>query len=173
MRMIVFGTVISVALALVTMPASAATSTVIDGHFKETYPKAGPPDCFTGSPCGRGNLKPDGDAAETFNFGGVDGHVTNGCALIHGTETITLADAESSSFQTLERDTTCNPGSSHQAPGHFGSYGNPESFTGTWTFVVGSGTGEFAGTCGGSGTDGGHFAGSAGIIDYTGMLTGC
>jgi len=159
---------------LVLSPAHAATSTSVDGHFKESYPQGQPPPtCFTGAPCGIGELKGFGKAAETFTFGGSDGRDPNGCNHIHGTTVIVLDDAARSQFTELEHDTVCTPGASHQAPGHFNSYGNPESFTGTWNFVGGSGTGVFASTCDGAGDVQGHFDGGTGIIDYMGSLVQC
>jgi len=166
---LMFGT-----LAIV-VPANAATSVSIDGTFKESYPKGRPdqPACFTGQPCGLGQLHPYGKAAETFDFEGFDGKDANGCNHIHGTTTITLDDADRSSFQVHEADVECRPGNSHDAPGHFNSYGNPFEITGSWTFASGSATGTFADACGGSGDVDGEFAGSAGVLHYDGSLTFC
>src|SRR6266852_3713695 len=132
-------------------PAGAATSTSVSGHWKESYPKSGPPDCFTGSPCGLGTLSPYGSSAEAFAFEGSDGFDANGCDHTHGTTTITLADSAKSSFKAQEVDTDCSPGASRNAPGQLNSSGNPSNFTGTWTLELRTGTGIFSSLCGGSG----------------------
>jgi hypothetical protein len=168
-----FLSIFAIVTASLVAPASAATSTNISGHWKESYPKSGPPDCFTSSPCGLGELSPYGSAAEAFSFGGSDGFDANGCEHLHGTTTITLADSARSSFETNEVDTICHPGNSHNSPGHVRSYGNPYTFTGTWSLVPESGTGIFSSACGGSGAADGNFAGSTGIIHYVGALSFC
>ena len=173
-RQLVAAGIAAAGLLMGAAPAQASTTITIDGHFKESYPLGQPPPvCFTGSPCGIGRLKGYGTAAETFSFGGVDGRDANGCALIHGTDVIELDDSQHSQFQEIEHDTICTPGGSHQAPGHFDSYGKPESVTGTWTVIPGSATGVFAGACAGSGQVSGGFAGGTGNIDYEGNLQPC
>jgi hypothetical protein len=157
------------------IPAAQASSLTIDGHFKESYPKDGSQACVspTGGTCGPGKLKGYGDATESFMELERLGIDENGCLLILASDTITLADAQQSSFTVIEHDTICNPGNSHGAPGHLVSYGNPTKFAGTWVYATGSGTGVFANACGGSGTDNTIFAGAAAIVDYVGTLTTC
>ena len=161
------------ASAFALQSAIASTTASITGRFHESYPKSGPPNCFTGNPCGIGELHGYGQAAESFDLEGIDGRDANGCVHVHGTTTITLNDAQRSSFHVTERDVGCHPGDSHQAPGHFNSYGNPETFSGTWGFDPGTGTGVFAASCGGSGVDTATFSGSDGSVDYSGSLTLC
>ena len=173
MKRFLFLSVFAIMTVALVAPAGAATSTSVSGHWKESYPKSGPPDCFTGSPCGLGTLSPYGSSAEAFAFESSDGPDANGCDHTHGTTTITLADSVKSSFKAQEVDTGCSPGGSHNAPGQLNSSGNPSNFTGTWTLELGTGTGIFKSLCGGSGEAGGNFAGATGLIRYTGTLTFC
>jgi hypothetical protein len=160
-------------LGALAVTASAATTITIDGHFTETVPLGGPtPLCFNGD-LGRGMLRGYGKACEQFTFESFDGFDANGCAMVTGTDTFTLDDAQRSSFTEREHDTACHPGNSQQAPGSARSHGNPGHDTGTWSFIPGTGTGIFANVCAGSGTLSLSFAGSTGVPVYTGQLTLC
>ena len=171
MKGLLLSSVVVAAVGILASPASAAT-TAIDGHFKETYPKkTDPPNCFTGAPCGLGHLRGLGQGAETFVFESSDGFDANGCETFHGTTTIALNDAQQSFFQIAETDKQCSPGKSHESPGQHRSFGNPFSFTGTWSVLPGTGTGIFANVCGGSGKSSGNFAGSVGAVEYSGSVT--
>ena len=173
MRRALFIIVVTAAVATQASTASAATTIVIDGHFTETQPKgAQGPRCFNGA-LGIGQLKGLGKACEEFSFESFDGFDANGCAMVTGTDTFTLNDAQRSSFTEREHDTACHPGNSQQAPGAERSYGSPGQDTGTWTFLPGTGTGVFASVRAGSGDLSLHFAGASGIPVYTGELTLC
>jgi hypothetical protein len=168
------------AVAFSTSTASAATIT-IDGHFKETTTlKGGPMPCFHGDPGGEGMLRGYGKACELFTFESFDGFDAFGCPVITGRDTITLGDAQHSSFTEREHDggdptavNHCTPGQSHEAPGHLVSYGNPGNNFGTWSLIPGTGTGIFAGACAGSGDLSFLITGAAGVFDYSGELVLC
>jgi hypothetical protein len=128
--------VVAGAVATAAPSASAATIT-IDGHFKDAFPKSGPTaGCFIGGPGGKGMLRGFGEACELFTFESFDSDVGDNCALITATDTITLNDAQQSSFTEREHDLICNVGASGQTPGHLSSYGNPARWTGTWALAA-------------------------------------
>jgi hypothetical protein len=168
----------AVALSVGVATATGASQTItIDGHFTETYPQGtggtGAPSphlCFNGD-SGSGMLKGFGTACEQFTFEGDDGFDANGCAVFTGTVTITLADAQHSSFTEREHDVQCHPPNWPQEEGQNISYGHPFGITGTWDFL--SGTGVFAGVCAGSGDLSFHTAGAVINGSYTGLLTPC
>jgi hypothetical protein len=161
------------AAAVLCSSSSAATVVTIDGHFTETVPKGSPPLlCFNGA-SGIGQLRGFGKACEQFTFESFDGFDANGCAMVTGTDTFTLADAQRSSFTEREHDAGCHPGNSQLAPGSEHRYFNTGSDIGTWSLLPGTGTGVFASACAGSGQLSLHYGGSTGVPVYTGQLTLC
>jgi hypothetical protein len=173
MRRSLFMFIVVAAVAARASTAAATTTITIDGHFKETQPKGAPPPlCFNGA-LGIGQLKGLGKACEQFTFESFDGFDANGCAMVTGTDTFTLDDAQQSSFTEREHDTACHPGNSQQAPGQRFSYGSPGVDSGTWRFLAGTGTGVFANVCAGSGDLSLQFGGAAGVPVYSGKLTLC
>lgn len=86
------------------------------------------------------------------------GNLTAGADYV-GTATFTLPD--NSKLTLDEKGTFCIPGSSFPTGGI--SFGNPRTFTGSWT--VQSARGEFSGTSG-SGTDTGLTAGGVFHVAY-------
>lgn len=162
----------SLAAVAVTAGANAATTQTFQAVFKEDYLKSGPrpcsdnvsPGCFGG-----GQIVGFGKATESFEFGGSSEEPEGPCSTTFGDTTITLADG-SGSFVSHEVYVDCNPGNSHEAPGHLVSYGNPILSTATWEIVEESGTGIFEGASGG-GTLGFVFAGASLVLTYEGTIT--
>jgi hypothetical protein len=173
MRRSLFMFIVVVVVAAQASTATAATTITIDGHFKETQPKGAPPPlCFNGA-LGIGQLNGLGKACEQFTFESFDGFDASGCAIVTGTDTFTLDDAQQSSFTEREHDTACHPGNSQQAPHNPASYGKPGVDSGTWSFLPGTGTGIFTNVCAGSGDLSLHFGGAAGVPVYRGELRLC
>ena len=163
--------VVVAAIAMQASTATAATTITINGQFREITTRVNTgPRCFNGA-VGIGQLQGYGKACEQFTYQSFDGYNADGCPMFTGTDTFTLNDAQRSSFTELEHETACF--TAPNAPGQKRSFGNPGIITGTWTFVPGTGTGVFANVCAGSGSVSLHFAGAAGIADYTGELTRC
>ena len=148
---------ISLALlvALVT-PAFASTTSPFVGTFRETFGRGN-------APSGVGSLAGMGLATESFLV--TDSTPDDGCFLDGGITTISFADGD---VVLREDNRLCTPGASGQAPGSQVSYGNPVTWTGTYTIT--GGTGAYAGATG-AGTAAGQLAGDIIVIRYNGTIT--
>jgi hypothetical protein len=148
----------AVGLALCLVGPVAAQSNSLEVVFRETFGRGA-------APSGVGNVR-GAIVTEVFTF---TGEVPTGdprCpARTTGSTTATWPDG--STITTEEHWLICFPGSSRSAPGGLVSYGNPETSSGTYTLV--GGTGAFAGITG-SGTITATIAGDILVIHYSGTF---
>jgi hypothetical protein len=96
--------------------------------------------------------------------------VGSDCFIYTGTSTFTLlSDPASTLVLNEDNFVFCNPGNSGNAPGWQRAYGHPGRGNGNWT--VQTGTGQFKGLTGGSGTDTLRTNGARLEVTWSGTVT--
>jgi hypothetical protein len=152
---------------LIEAPAGAATTSVFQASFKETFGRAHSKQPCEHFLCGTGTVAGYGAATSTFDITGFAPIGDTNCADLSAVRTITLV-SDGSTLELDEVGTVCFPGESSFAPGAQKSFGNPGMIE--TTFTVSGGNGVFDGATG-SGTDTDMPAGDAGHASLSGTLT--
>jgi hypothetical protein len=152
------GLPIAAVLALCLAGPAAATTDAFEAVFRETFGQGA-------APSGVGNVR-GVSVTEVFTFQGEALTGDARCpARTTGSTVATWPDG--STLTTEEHWLICFPGWSRAAPGGLLSYGNPETSTGTYEII--GGTGVFAGITG-SGTVTAKIAGDILVIHYSGTV---
>jgi hypothetical protein len=151
---------VATALLLVSAPLAAAQTTdEFEATFRETFGRSN-------APSGVGHIYGT-LVTEVFTFTGATETGDPSCPTVTtGFSVFTFPDG--STITTAEEYLICFPGQARSAPGGLVSYGNPETTTGTFEIV--EGTGSFVGVTG----DGDITLKAAGdiiIIHYSGTVT--
>jgi hypothetical protein len=123
-------------LASGTTAASARTTSSFDAAFQETFGRATPTPC-SHFLCGTGTVTGYGSATSILDITSFV-PTSESCADISFVRTITLV-ADGSSLNLTETGVVCFPGSSFTSPGTQVSFGNPGTFTGSYSIKNGSG----------------------------------
>lgn len=156
MRPLVLLPALVVTLSLAFTGAASAHTVPFQASVNDIAPIGPPParswPCPTIYYCGSASIAGYGAAFWSFdespNFPPTP--VSSDCFLYTGTSTLTLL-SDGSTLDLNENVVFCQPGNSGNAPGWQHAVGHPGRGNGNWTVLTG--TGQFSGLTGGSGTD--------------------